>query len=132
MTVILAAAPPVESVINRAFRIELDESLIAVFMMSMIEWFSLACYGRTMSPGSIREILFLETRLELAPNGVDEGVRRTLRVLPVLSSAANLDKLAAKNFDTSAPPIRNRFSDRYGAALPQKVQSHQGTHGNAF
>jgi hypothetical protein len=37
VTVILAAAPPVELVINRAFRIELDESLMAVLVMSMIE-----------------------------------------------------------------------------------------------
>ena len=37
MTVILTAAPPVELVINRAFRIEFHESLMAVLVMSMIE-----------------------------------------------------------------------------------------------
>jgi hypothetical protein len=37
VTVILAVAPPIELVIDRAFRIEFHESLMAVLVMSMIE-----------------------------------------------------------------------------------------------
>jgi hypothetical protein len=92
----------------------------------------LAYYCQTMSPGSIRTILFLETRLELSPNGGDGGVRRTLRVLPVLPSE-DLHAPAARDFEaTFTLPIRKRFSECYGAAKPQKVQSYQGTHGSAL
>jgi hypothetical protein len=61
VTVILAAALPVVLVIDRAFRIEVDESFVTVFAMSMIEvvffgllWSNNAAriYSREVVPGN--------------------------------------------------------------------------------